>query len=123
MRPMKYGASWKRTAELVGDVPVEIVAPSLNARGLVIHELLANHASSSSGVVNFLAKGSAPGNWLDGDLIVASGTVVHASASVHRVLLDKNIFIEPGVGLYVISAGSSGGISIPCLISVLYSLL
>lgn len=120
MNPLKYGASFKSTTVRAANTPDTIFTPAANVRGAVLHlAQIAGGNAANTWSWSLLAKASAPTTMIDGDVIPLDVSAPQAAAYWGSGSLPREIFIPPGMGLYIISGSNESAV----LKSALYTLL
>lgn len=109
---LEYGASWYDNAANAANVPATIFTPAQNANGAILHQSFISSVNGG-GVVNLVAKASAP-------TTVAQGDSMHLTVGDGAMRMNNQpIRIAAGKGLYYISSAlETGGVR-----SALYTLL
>lgn len=115
-----YGASYAATAALAANTPDTIFTPAANTGGAVVWAArYSSLASAGSSRFSLLAKASAPGTVVDGDVLLL-GTSQTTSNVPTGVQLSVPVKVPAGKGLYRISDTAEAN---PTAAHVLYSLL
>lgn len=110
----EYASNFYATAgAIAANTPATILAPGANVNGAIIVSAEMADYMAADGVQSFVARGSAPANVADGQIICMSSAVSKVGAGVVAVggSLRTHFRINAGAGIYFISsvAGSGGG--------------
>lgn len=116
-----YGASYKSQTAL-GALGTELVfSAAANPNGAILWRAAAYSyiASSAQSVGAYIAKATAPGSLIDGDVLAISDAAAIAAISTGTLKLEVPVRIPAGKGVYFISFNAEAG----ALRSALYTLL
>lgn len=111
--PVRYGAAFASTANLLTATNEVAVAPGANVRGIILWSasiLTAQGTAGQTAIGQLIAKSSAPASGADGDVLLQTGgyTMSAAGNVVPPVAnLQRPLFIAAGKGLYFRNDGSA----------------
>lgn len=102
-----FASSYKSLTGMAANTPDTIVAPGSNTNGVLLSSGFMHSGPSSVGLMNFLAKASAPTTVIDGHPLLTPLFAWGATNFIAK--LNQPIFIPAGLGIYAISAAAESG--------------
>jgi hypothetical protein len=110
-RGFAYGAAFASVTALNGATNEQILAPASNLAGVIVWAAdisTTQTTAASTAQIGLLAKSSAPGSGVDGDVLLSVEQRCHTAvgmlnASAH---LERAVFVATGKGLYFRNSGA-----------------
>lgn len=111
-RPEAPGGNWQNSIAVAINTPIAIITPAANVNGAILWSAGAQDYNAAATPQNFIAKATAPANFMDGDVLCMSkNSTWNGSFLYKEAELVRPARIAPGLGVYFISAfaGAAAG--------------